>query len=310
MAIVECVPNISEGRRGEVIEACAAAVREGGARLLDVSADPDHHRSVLTFAGEPAAVRASALALADRAVELIDLRQHAGVHPRLGALDVLPFVPLDGLCASGADMAACIALARDVAAALARRHGLPVFLYEDAALRPDRRSLADIRRGGFEALPRRLAEAAWSPDFGPSAVHPSAGATVVGARGLLVAYNVNLATDRADVARRIAALVREGNGGLPRVRAMGVWLAQPRVAQVSMNLLDYRVTPVAAAYEAVARAAAREGVPIADSEIVGLAPAAALPADPAASVRLRAADADRVLERRLGDLCPDPPRLA
>ena len=271
MALVECIPNISEGRRRDVLDACAAAIGAAGARLLDVKPDAAHNRTVYTFAGDAAQVRAGVHALFDHAVAAIDLRRHQGEHPRVGAVDVVPFVPIEGVT-----MAECVALARSVAREIAERHGLPVFLYEEAATRPARRNLEDIRRGEFEGLAAKLQQPEWTPDFGPSAPHPSAGASVIGARMALIAYNINLATNRLDVAKRIAAAVRHSSGGLRYVKAMAVDLAERGIVQVSMNLTNYEKTPMFRVFELVKREAAREGVAVLESEIVGLVPAAAL----------------------------------
>jgi len=296
VAVIECVPNVSEGRRAEVIDACAEAIRAAGPALLDVSADADHHRTVFTFAGSPEAVRAGALALFDAALPRIDLRRHRGVHPRLGAVDVVPFVPLED-----ATMADCVAIAREVAATVAARHALPVFLYEAAAATPERRRLEGIRRGGFERLAARLGDPAWTPDFGPARPHATAGASVVGARPVLIAYNITLATDRLAVAKAVAAAVRESSGGLPHVKAMGVPLAGRGLVQVSMNLTRHRATTLHAVMARVVEEAARRGVEVHDSEIIGLAPADALWPSAAADLRIDPARLDeRVLERRLG----------
>jgi glutamate formiminotransferase len=269
--ILECVPNVSEGRDHQVIAALALAVRSvPGVRLADIHSDPDHHRSVFTFLGPPAAVEAAALALAEAAVGAIDMRRHQGVHPRIGALDVLPFVPLRGLT-----MAEAVAVARRAGRALAARLHVPVYFYGEAATSPPRRRLAALRRGGFEGLAQRLADPAWSPDAGPPRPHPSAGATAVGARGVLIAFNVWLDSDDLATAEGIARAVRESSGGLPAVQAMGVLLAGPRVAQVSMNLLDYRRTSLPRVVERVREEAARRGIAVGRSELVGLAPRAA-----------------------------------
>lgn len=294
MSLIECVPNVSEGRSQPIVDRCAQAIADAGATLLDVSSDPAHNRTVFTAAGEAAVVSSAALALFDAAIPAIDLRTHRGEHPRLGAVDVVPFVPLDG-----ATMSDCVAVARSVAALVAARHRLPVFLYEEAALRPDRRRLEEIRRGGFEGLAARLAEPEWAPDFGPSVPHPSAGAAVIGARPFLIAYNVTLRTTRLDVARAIARAIRERSGGLPCLKAMGVTLADRGVVQVSMNLTDFRRTSMVDAFDAIAAAAARHGVEVIESELVGLAPAAALTPAIAEHVRLAGFSDDRVLETRL-----------
>jgi glutamate formiminotransferase len=293
MRLVECVPNISEGRRADIIDACAAAIQTA-ARLLDVSSDAEHHRTVYTFVGEAEAVEAAVLALFACAIERIDLRQHSGGHPRIGAVDVVPFVPL-----TGATMADCVALAERVGAEVARRHGLPVFLYEEAARRPERRRLEQIRRGEFEHLGQKLSQPAWHPDFGPSVPHPTAGATVIGARPFLIAFNVNLDTRDLTIAKAIAARVRHSSGGLPYVKAMGVDLPDRGIVQVSMNLTNYQQTSVLRAFDAVTREAAERGVRIASSEIVGLTPAAAVAGCTAQGLRLDGNLEDKILENRM-----------
>ena len=295
MAIVECVPNISEARRSPMIAACEAAVTVAGARLLDVHRDSDHNRSVFTVAGDPGEVTAGVHALADVAIASIDLRAQHGVHPRVGAIDVVPFVPISDITIDD-----CVLLARAFASALSARHGLPVFLYEAAATAPHRRRLEAIRRGGLDGLATRMADAAeWRPDFGPAVPHRSAGAAVVGARGPLVAWNINLDTDRLDVARTVARAIRESSGGLPCVKALGVPLAHRGLAQVTMNLTDYRVTPMRTVFEAVAREAAAHGVRILESEIVGLVPRAAMSDADARVLLVRDYDGRQILEQRL-----------
>lgn len=265
---LECVPNVSEGRRPEVVARLAAAASSfPGVRLLDVSSDPDHNRSVLTLAGDAAGLHAGLLALYEAALAEIDLTRHQGVHPRVGAVDVVPFVPL-----GGTPMAAAVAAAEGLAAEVARRFELPVYLYEQAARRPERQALADIRRGGFEGFPARIAGPAWVPDFGPARVHPTAGVTVIGARFFLIAFNTVLETPDAAIARAIARRVRESGGGLPAVRAMGVYLASRDRAQVSMNLVDYRRTPVLRALRRVEEEAAALGTRVVESEVIGLVP--------------------------------------
>ncbi|MGE0444301.1 MAG: glutamate formimidoyltransferase [Vicinamibacterales bacterium] len=293
--MVEAVPNVSEGRRPDVIEALADVIRATpGVHLLDTHSDPAHHRSVFTCAGEPAPLRRAMLALVEAALARIDLRQHSGEHPRIGALDVLPFVPLDG-----ATMADCVALAQDVAAEVAARFQIPVFLYEEAARQGFRRRLEDVRRGQFEGLATKMSQPEWQPDFGPARPHPTFGALAVGARMPLIAFNVNLASDRLDIARRIARTIRESGGGLPAVKALGVMLGNRGIAQVTMNLTDYRVTSVRAAFDAVKREAAGHGIDILESELVGLVPAAALSEADANHVRLRGFSPAQVLEERL-----------
>ena len=294
MALIECVPNISEGRRTEIVEAAVAAVAAvPGVTLLDRTSDPAHNRSVLTFAGDATTLEAAVLALFEYAIGAIDLRTHAGAHPRIGAVDVVPFVPID------ATMADCVTLARATAAAVASRFNLPVFLYEEAAERPERRTLEDIRRGQFEGLAAKLADPAWTPDFGPAHPHPTAGAAVIGARPPLVAFHVNLATDRLEVARAIAAAVRHSSGGFRYVKAMGIPLPDRGIVQVSMNLTNHERTPVFRVFEAVQREAARFGVAVLESEIVGLVPAEALMASARHFLQLDTFRADQILESRL-----------
>jgi glutamate formiminotransferase len=289
---LECVPNVSEGRRADVVEACSSAIREHAA-LLDVTADPAHHRSVFTFAGTAPALRAAVLALFDAALRHIDLRTHAGAHPRVGAVDVVPFVPLEG-----ATMQDAVDLAVTVAREVAERFHVPVFLYEQASV--GRRRLEEIRRGGLSGLAARMSAAEWRPDFGPARPHPTAGVSVIGARAPLIAYNVELGTGQLKVAAAIARAVRESAGGLPALKAIGVPLAHRGTVQVSMNLTDHTTTSLVQAFDAVVREAARIGVPVLASELIGLAPAAALTADVAAHIRLAGFDPDRmILERRL-----------
>ncbi len=298
--LVESVPNFSEGRRDEVIDEIVAAF--AGAHpdvlVLDRSSDPDHNRSVLTLAGPGPALVAAAVAGAAACARLIDLGRHRGVHPRMGALDVLPFVPLPG--APPPDMGACVDLAVEAGRRLAEEVGLPVYLYGAAARRPGRARLPNVRGRGFEELLETAArDPARAPDLGGPAPHPTAGATAVGARPFLIAYNVNLATGDPSLAGDIARAVRERDGGLPAVRALGLALDRRGATQVSMNLLDFRVTPPAAAFAAVAELAARANVAVIDSEIVGLAPRAALAGVDPAGLKLRDPSPERMLEERL-----------
>lgn len=296
MPIIECIPNVSEGRRPDVVDGIAAAIRAvPGVRLLDYSSDASHNRSVFTLAGDADALKAAVLALYERAVSAIDLRTHTGEHPRLGAVDVVPFVPIEG-----ATMADCVALAKEVAAEVASRFKVPVYLYEDAASDPARRNLEDIRRGEFEGLAAKMASAGWAPDFGPSAPHPSAGASVVGARMPLIAYNINLNSNRLDVAKKIAAAIRHSSGGFRFVKAAGFELKDRGIVQVSMNLTNYEKTPIFRVFETVKREAERYGVAVLESEIVGLVPSAALNA--AAEYFLQIADFKpeaQILENKL-----------
>jgi glutamate formiminotransferase / 5-formyltetrahydrofolate cyclo-ligase len=269
--VLECVPNVSEGRRpGVVARLAAAASSPPGVQLLDVSSDPDHNRSVLTLAGDAEGLVQGLLALYEVALAEIDLRTHAGVHPRIGAVDVVPFVPL-----GDTPMAAAVAAAERLAWEVARRFDLPVYLYERAARVPERAALAVLRRGQFEGFAAKLAEPQWAPDFGPARVHPTAGVTVIGARFFLIAFNAVLDTADVAVARAIARRVRESGGGLPAVRAMGVYLASRGRAQVSMNLVDFRRTPVLQVLERVRAEAAALGARVVEGELIGLMPAAA-----------------------------------
>ena len=296
MAIIECIPNISEGRRQDVLDACAAAIRGAGAKLLDVKPDATHHRTVFSYAGEPVAVKAATLALFDTAIAAIDLRTHQGEHPRLGAVDVVPFVPIEGTT-----MADCVALAREVGDAVATRHGLPIYLYEEAASSPARRNLEDIRRGEFEGLAAKIGKPEWAPDFGPATAHPSAGATVIGARMPLIAYNINLATNRLDVAKKIANAVRHSSGGFRYVKAMGLPLEDRGIVQVSMNLTNFEKTPIYRVFELVKREAARYGVSVLESEIIGLVPSAALTQSAAWFLQVSDFTEGQVLENALRD---------
>lgn len=293
--IVECIPNVSEGRRSEVVEAIAAAIRAvSGVRLLDHSSDPSHNRSVFTLIGEPAAVKAAVLAMFEQAVAHIDLRTHQGEHPRLGAIDVVPFVPIEGI-----DMAGCVALAKDVAREVALRFDVPIYLYEEASDNPSRKNLEDIRRGEFEGLARKMATPGWAPDFGPATPHQSAGATVIGARMPLIAYNINLNTDRLDVAKKIAAAIRQSSGGFRYVKAAGFMLEDRGIVQVSMNLTNYQKTPIFRVFDLVKREAARYGVTVLESEIVGLIPSAALVAAAEYFLQLERFSGDQILENKL-----------
>ena len=295
MAIIETIPNVSEGRRPEVVEQLVAAVRATPrVRLLDYSSDTSHNRSVLTMVGDGPSLKQAILALYEAALPLIDLRSQRGEHPRVGAVDVVPFVPIEG-----ATMADCVALARDVAAAVAARFDIPVYLYEEASTSPARRNLEDIRRGEFEGLPEKMSSPDWTPDFGPSVRHETAGASVIGARMPLIAYNVNLNTDRLDVARKIATAIRHSSGGLRFVKAMGVMLDDRRIAQVSINLTHYQKTPVFRVFEMVKREAERYGVSILESEVVGLVPAAALMASAEYYLQIAGFSPEQVLENRL-----------
>jgi glutamate formiminotransferase len=293
--IIECVPNISEGRDRASIEAIAAAVAATpGVRLLDVSSDTAHNRSVLTFVGDRAAVSAGVLALFEAALPRIDLRTHRGEHPRMGAVDVVPFIPIRG--ASTED---CVALSREVGEGIAARFAVPVFLYEESASSDARRNLAEVRKGQFEGFAEKMKDPRWKADFGPGQPHPSAGAVAVGARPFLIAYNINLATRDLAVADRIAKAIRHMSGGFRFVKAMGVELADRGLVQVSINMTNFRKTPLHRVFECVRSEAERHGVAIVGSEIVGLTPADALFAAAEHYLRLEGFSAEQVLETKL-----------
>jgi glutamate formiminotransferase / formiminotetrahydrofolate cyclodeaminase len=300
--IVEIVPNFSEGRRADVISSIVDALMVPGVTLLSRHADPDHNRLDCTLVGSPDAVRRSALAGAARAIELIDMRTHRGSHPRMGAVDVIPFVPVRGL-----SMEECIDLARSFAEELAEALSVPVYLYDRAATVPERASLADVRRGEYEALREDVARGSRLPDFGPHELG-AAGAVAVGARAPLIAFNVYLSGSE-EAAKEVARIVRESSGGLPAVRAIGFAVPERGLVQVSMNLVDYETTGMAAALGAVEAHAAARGMEVVESEIVGLVPQAALDDAVRASLRLGSAfDPDeQVLERLVSRANPDGP---
>ena len=300
--LVECVPNFSEGRDRTKVDAIAAAIRSvSGVALLDQSLDVDHNRCVITFAGEPEAVADAALRGVAEAVRLLDLTRHRGVHPRIGAADVVPFVPLHSVT-----LDECVTIARGVGEQIWTRLGVPVYFYEAAALRKERRNLADLRRGQFEGLREEaLSSHERRPDVGEARPHPTAGVTAVGARKFLIAYNINLATPEVEVARQIARKIRHSSGGFRHVRAMGVLLESRGLAQVSMNLTDFREIPVDCVFEAVESEAAELGVKVASSEIVGLIPRQAFEMAPEFYRRAANFDIGLVLENRLAALQSD-----
>lgn len=293
--VIECVPNISEGRDGERVREIADAVRAAaGVRLLNVSSDASHNRSVLTFVGDAEAVRAGVFALFDAAVSRIDLTRHRGEHPRMGAVDVVPFIPI-----RGATVEDCVALSREIGAEIASRHGIPVYLYEDSASSELRRNLAEIRKGEFEGFPEKMKDPKWAPDFGPPQPHPTAGAVAIGARAPLIAYNINLATRDLAIADTIARSIRHLGGGFRFVKAMGVELADRGQVQVSINMTNYKKTPLHRVFECVKSEAERYGVNVVGSEIVGLTPAEALFMAADHYLRLEKFSSDQVLEMRL-----------
>jgi glutamate formiminotransferase len=295
-ALVECVPNFSEGRNSETVVRLAEAISSvDTACVLDTHIDPDHNRSVITFVAAPQLVVEAALRAVALAAELIDMRQHQGVHPRLGATDVLPFIPV-----SGVTIEDCVTLAHSAGERIARELSIPVFFYERAALRPDRVNLEDVRRGALELLREQIAvEPGRMPDVGPRMVHESAGAIAVGARPFLIAFNVNLKSNDVSVAKAIARAVRARQGGLPFVKALGFELASRGMVQVSMNLVNYEVTGIAEAYNAVKQEAALRGIEIFSTEIVGLVPEQALDREAEYFKKLENLTADKILENRI-----------
>ncbi len=294
-SLIESVPNISEGADRQKVAEISDAVRAvPGVRLLDVSSDASHNRSVLTLVGDPAGVGAAIEALFAAAVPRIDLTRHKGEHPRMGAVDVVPLIPIRGI-----GMDECVRLSREIGARVAEKWGIPVYLYEESASSDARRNLAEIRKGEFEGFFRKIEEPAWKPDFGPSAPHRTAGVVAVGARAPLIAYNINLGTRDLAVADRIAKAIRHIGGGFRYVKAMGVELADRGQVQVSINMTNYRKTPLHRVFECVRSEAQRHGVSIVGSEIVGLAPADALFAAAEHYLRLESPPGDQVLEMRL-----------
>jgi glutamate formiminotransferase / 5-formyltetrahydrofolate cyclo-ligase len=297
--LIECVPNFSEGRRPEVVEAIVRAVGQiEGVTLLDHSRDETHNRSVVTFAGNAEPVVRAATAAVGRALELIDMAQHTGAHPRIGAVDVIPFVPL-----GTTRLEECVDLARRFGEQIAGRFDLPVYLYGEAALRPERRRLANVRRGQYEVLREEIAtNPARTPDFGPARLHARGGAVAVGARKPLIAFNINLRTDDLALAIRIANTIRESSGGMPAVQAMGVLLENPGMApmaQVSTNLVDWERTGIPAVVREVRRMAREAGTDVDHCELIGLAPTGALLEVASEALNLNDFSADQALELRI-----------
>lgn len=292
----ECVPNYSEGRDADKIEKivdCFRGVK--GVKLLDYSSDSDHNRSVVTVIGEREPLKAAVVASIGKALELIDLNVHTGQHPRMGAVDVVPFIPLRGATMEEAD-----ALAKEVACEAAEKYSLPVFLYEQSASAPHRVNLADVRKGQFEGMAEKMKDRAmWAPDFGPETIHPTGGATAIGARAPLVAFNVNLSTDNMDIARSIVHAVRHIDGGFRYCKALPVELKERGIVQVSMNLTDYRKTAIYRVVEAIRTECRRYGVSIVGSELVGLIPMQALTDCAEYYLQLENFSPDQVLESRM-----------
>jgi glutamate formiminotransferase len=298
--LIECIPNFSEGRSPEIVRSIADAISASkNACVLDTHIDPDHNRSVITFVAAPETIVDAAVSAVRRASELIDMRTHSGEHPRLGATDVLPFVPLDGV-----SMDDCVRIAHEAGTVIARELSIPVYYYERAALRPERVNLEDVRRGALELLREQITtNPERAPDAGLAQVHESAGAIAVGARPFLIAFNVILRSSDIGIARQIARTIRARNGGLPSVKALGFRLQTRGLVQVSMNLVNYEVTGMAAAYDAVQREADNIGVEIESAEIVGLVPQNALDRNAAYFTKLENFSESKILEYQIRKIC-------
>jgi len=293
--LVECVPNFSEGQRKEVIDAIVDEARKYNVKILNVTPDASHNRTDVTIIGEPEEVKKAAMDMAVKAVELIDMNKHRGEHPRMGAMDVVPFVPLMNMT-----MEECIQLAHEFAREFSEKTGVPCFLYEEAATREDRRNLADVRKGEFEGLKEEIGKNPdKTPDYGPNAIHPTAGATAVGAREFLIAFNVNLATNDISIAKNIAKAVRHSSGGYRFVKAMGFEIKEKGIVQVSMNMTNYKKTPLFRVFETVKREAARYGVNVLSAEIVGMIPLEAMVDICSFYLQLDDFKAEQVIEKRM-----------
>lgn len=295
--IIECVPNFSEGRNLEKIEKILDPFRKKeGVKLLDHQRDKDHNRLVVTVAGEPDPVIKALIEAIGTAIECIDMRKHKGQHPRMGAVDVVPFIPIKDL-----SMTETVEISKKVAKAVSQKYKLPVFLYEESALRTERRNLADIRKGQFEGMADKIKQPEWKPDFGPDKIHPSAGVTAVGARMPLIAFNVNLDTDRLEIAKDIAKKVRYISGGLPYCKGIGVALKERGIVQVSMNMTNFTKTGLYQSFELIQLEAKRYGVNVIGSEIVGLVPMASLIDTAVYYLDVENFSMEQVLETRMMD---------
>jgi glutamate formiminotransferase len=292
--VIECVPNISEGRDTDKIKTIAGVIERPGARLLDLSSDPNHNRTVITLAGEPQAVAEAAFDVAKAAIASIDLTHHHGEHPRMGAVDVIPFIPVGGVT-----MAECCEIAEQVGKRIGQELNVPVYLYAESATVPQRRTLPAIREGEFEGFAEKIKDPAWQPDFGPVERHPTAGCVAVGARNFLIAYNIDLDTSDVTIAKHIAKSMRESSGGLMNVQAKGLFLEDKQRAQVSMNILNFATTPLYRVFELVRMEAARYGVGIVNSELIGLAPAQAFMDVASYYLQLPGLSRDALVETRI-----------
>ncbi|MEA3470948.1 MAG: glutamate formimidoyltransferase [Thermodesulfobacteriota bacterium] len=292
MKMIECIPNFSEGRDGDKInKIIEAASKTEGVKVLDFTMDRDHNRSVITFIGSPEDVIRGADATCEKALELIDMRIQSGVHPRIGAADVVPFVPL-----KGATMTDAVGIAHRFGHAFGEKHHIPVFFYGEASLNPKRKILSSIRKGQYEGLEEKLKDPSWKPDAGPAHFNPKSGATSVGARKPLIAFNINLETKNLDAAREIAKEIRESSGGLKNVQAIGIPLESREIVQVSMNLTDYKVTSVKTVFDAVRKKAEASGIDVLESELIGLIPRAAIEDTTAEYLKLVDFGPEKILE--------------
>lgn len=295
MKLVESVPNFSEGRRENIVkEILVEAEKYSHVKVLDWSMDFDHNRSVVTLVGEPDEIEKATFDMAKKAVELIDLRDHKGEHPRMGAVDVIPFIPVMNIT-----MKECIEISKRVGKRIAEELNIPVYLYEKSATSPERENLADIRKGEFEGFFEKIKNPNWKPDFGPDKVHPTAGVVAVGAREYLIAFNVNLGTKNIEIANKIAKAVRHINGGFRYVKAIGVELKEKGMVQVSMNLTNYKKSPIFRVFETIKREAARYGVPVVNSEIIGMIPSKAAIDTMIWYLQLDDFDENRVIENKI-----------
>lgn len=299
MKLIECVPNFSEGRNQQVVDAIAQSFDTvKGVHLLDKEMDFSHHRSVITAIGEPDALLEASFASIKKAVALIDLNKHQGGHPRIGAADVIPFIPI-----RQASMEDCINLAKKLGERVGKELNLPVYLYGQAAIRPERRELPNVRKGQFEGLKQELGiNPEKTPDFGPDKIHPTAGAVAIGARFFLIAYNVNLKSSNVELAKNIAKTIRESSGGFKCVKGMGLAIPEKNAVQVSMNLTDYRVTSISTVYTEIEKLAKEKDVEILESELIGLAPASALPTSTIDKIKLTNFSPSQIIENRLSNL--------
>lgn len=293
--LIQCVPNFSEGRDKDIIEEIVDQIRGvEGVKLLDYSMDKDHNRSVVTFIGDPEGVKLAAFKSCKKAAELIDMEEHEGGHPRMGATDVIPLIPISEI-----SMEECVEHSRELAEKIGEDLGISVYLYEKSASRPERENLADVRRGQYESMEEKLQSEAWRPDYGPEKLNKKSGVTGVGARMPLVAYNVNLATDDLEVARKIARVVRARTGGFSFCKAIGLEIKEKNIVQVSMNMVDYTQTSLFRVFETIEREANRYGVNVIGSEIIGLLPMEALIDVADYHLKLDGFTSNQILEKRM-----------